>query len=203
MRTRLIAILLVVSSMIALPAASALTPRSNFDDSHCTFICIGGPKVCGDKLCKSGEWQRFMTKLMDNQIRKVVNVAVQLPRLLTNAVTSISTKATSTNISDTSNGKITGAFTYYIGDDKYSTFLPVSYRGNLGITHIIISQTNSGVSITDAWINPQWHAKVTPKTVTFDSYQASLLPDKALGVVIITDGKPAFSLGTLSSQAVY
>src|SRR5207245_9758064 len=71
MRITLIAVLLVIATIIVfLPAANALIPRMDFNDNHYTYRSLGGPKVCGDHLCKSGQWDKWISKLMHDQIKK-------------------------------------------------------------------------------------------------------------------------------------
>ena len=62
-----IAISSIVALSITLPAASALTQRDNFDDSHTTTIYLGGQKICGDHLCKHGEYDKQVQQLNDAQ----------------------------------------------------------------------------------------------------------------------------------------
>ena len=62
---------IVISSIlafsIALPAAAALTQRDNFDDSHTTARFLGGQKICGDHLCKAGQYDKQLKRLNDAQ----------------------------------------------------------------------------------------------------------------------------------------
>ena len=62
---------IAVSSILALsaavPAANALITRDNFDDSHTTFRYLGGQKVCGDHLCKPGEYDKLLKTMFDAQ----------------------------------------------------------------------------------------------------------------------------------------
>ena len=62
---------IAISSLLALsitvPAASALIQRDNFDDSHTTTRFLGGIKVCGDHLCKHGEYDKMLQQLNDAQ----------------------------------------------------------------------------------------------------------------------------------------
>ncbi len=204
MKTHLIAILAAVSSIIVtLPIASALDQRTNFGDDHYTFIYLGEPKVCGDHMCVPGEWEKLITTIMDYQIKKIANVTEQLAFLSSIPVPNNNKVTSAHAIADTSNGKITSTFAYKIGDGKFSTYLPVYYKGSLGINHITISQKNAGVNITSGWINQQWRTTITPNTVTFDSRDGALIYGQTLGIVIVTDGKPAFSLAALSSRPMH
>ena len=62
-------IAIVLSSILALsvtlPAASALIQRTNFDDAHTTVRFLGGVKVCGEKICKPGQYDKQL-KAMNN-----------------------------------------------------------------------------------------------------------------------------------------
>lgn len=62
-----IAISSILALSITLPAAAALTQRDNFDDSHTTAIYLGGQKICGDHLCKHGEYDKQVKYLNDAQ----------------------------------------------------------------------------------------------------------------------------------------
>ena len=57
----------IVALSITLPAATALTQRDNFDDNHTTTIYLGGQKICGDHLCKHGEYDKQLKMLNDAQ----------------------------------------------------------------------------------------------------------------------------------------
>ena len=62
---------IVISSIVALsitlPAATALTQRDNFDDNHTTVRFLGGQKICGEHLCKPGEYNKQLQQLNDAQ----------------------------------------------------------------------------------------------------------------------------------------
>jgi hypothetical protein len=62
-----IAISSILALSITVPAATALTQRDNFDDSHTTTIYLGGQKICGDHLCKHGEYDKQIKQLSDAQ----------------------------------------------------------------------------------------------------------------------------------------
>ena len=62
-----IAISSIVSLSVTLPAASALMARDNFDDSHTTARFLGGVKICGDHICKHGEYDKQLQQLNDAQ----------------------------------------------------------------------------------------------------------------------------------------
>ena len=62
-----IAISSIVALSITLPAATALTQRDNFDDSHTTARYLGGQKICGDHMCKPGQYDKQLRILNDAQ----------------------------------------------------------------------------------------------------------------------------------------
>ena len=62
-----IAISSIVALSITLPAATALIQRDNFDDSHTTVRFLGGQKICGDHMCKPGEYDKQLKHLNDAQ----------------------------------------------------------------------------------------------------------------------------------------
>ena len=62
-----IAISSIVALSITLPAATALTQRDNFNDSHTTARFLGGMKICGDHMCKHGEYDKQLKQMNDAQ----------------------------------------------------------------------------------------------------------------------------------------
>jgi hypothetical protein len=52
-----------------LPAASALTQRTNFNDNHYTALFSGGPRVCGDHICAPGEYDKMQKELAQAQMK--------------------------------------------------------------------------------------------------------------------------------------
>ena len=61
----------IMTSIVAItiPAASALTTRTNFNDNHYTASYPGGPKICGDHLCAPGEWDQMQQALAEAQLK--------------------------------------------------------------------------------------------------------------------------------------
>lgn len=57
----------ILAMSVTLPAAYALIQRDNFDDSHTTNRFLGGIKVCGDHLCKPGEYNKMIKAMSDAQ----------------------------------------------------------------------------------------------------------------------------------------
>ena len=62
-----IAITSILALSITLPAATALIQRDNFDDSHTTTRFLGGQKICGDHICKTGQYDKQLKRLNDAQ----------------------------------------------------------------------------------------------------------------------------------------
>ena len=62
-----IAISSILALSAALPAASALTQRDNFSDSHTTFRYLGGQKICGEKLCSTIIYDKHLKQMFDAQ----------------------------------------------------------------------------------------------------------------------------------------
>lgn len=60
--------LVVLTALLTVPAASALTQRNNFDDNIYTSFYYGGShRVCGDHLCSPGEYGQMMKHINDVQ----------------------------------------------------------------------------------------------------------------------------------------
>lgn len=62
---------IVLASPLSLPIASALEKRdySYLNDNQCTarYNCAGA-QICGDHLCKPGEWEKLQAKLSAAQL---------------------------------------------------------------------------------------------------------------------------------------
>jgi hypothetical protein len=76
----------------------------------------------------------------------------------------------------------------------------VTNKGTIDVNHIVISQTNPDVKTLKAWITPQWDSSITLYQTSFDTSKSSLTQGQTLNIVIVTDGKPAFSLDMLASK---
>ena len=186
----------VVMTMV-FSSASALTPRLDFNDNHYTYLNAGEVRVCGDHLCHLDEWNYWLTQLMNNQDKNAGPLPEpQLP-------TGYNTNPTSKDNSDPPSGQITKVTTFNMGGNEYSSFVSISYSGYLDINHIVVSQTSPKVSIYRAWIEPQWNSTISSASVTFDSRDTVLSHDRVINVVIVTNGKPEFSLGPLSSTSLF
>ncbi len=185
---------IVLVAVFFMQGANALTSRMDFSDNHYTYISPGGPKICGDHVCKPGEWDQWKKQLMQNQLKKSGTIINK------NSVQG-NTKPASYGDSvsaGTTAGQITRIDTINMGNGDYVSFVIVSSDGN-PIHSIEISQTNSDVNMKKAWINPLWDTKMTADTVAFDSSKMYLLPSDSVGIVIVTDGKaPVFNLDSVA-----
>ena len=63
------AILMASIVAVSIPAASALTSRSNFNDNHYTALYPGGPRICGDHICAPGEYDKMQQALAQAQMK--------------------------------------------------------------------------------------------------------------------------------------
>jgi hypothetical protein len=186
----------VASIVLLLPVANALTPRSDFGDNVSTYRLFGS-KVCGDHLCKPGEWNTWITNLISSQVKKfntMIGIKNPTPNTVKNAAYDTS------NLLDTSSGDITRISTFNMGDGQYTSFVSVTNNDPLGVNHIVISQTNPDVKTLKAWISPQWDSSIALYKTSFDTSKSSLTQDQTLNIVIVTDGKPAFSLDSLAAR---
>ncbi|MBI1829629.1 MAG: hypothetical protein HY222_02430 [Thaumarchaeota archaeon] len=63
------AVLMTSIAAVTIPAASALTSRSSFNDNHYTALYSGGPKICGDHKCAPGEYDKMQQALAQAQMK--------------------------------------------------------------------------------------------------------------------------------------
>lgn len=198
MRIFLMLPLLIVATamMVLLPSASALIARDNFDDNHYTYISLGGVKVCGDHLCKPGEWNQWITKLMNHQLKSIKTGLVYN----TPSTGTVKNASYESPLIKTANGHLSNVITQYMGNGQYSSFVSVSNDALLKINHIVLSQETPNVNILKAWIGPNWHSSKTTYDVTFDSAGASLDQGQEVNIVVITDGAPSFTIDSLSGN---
>jgi|GEM_PF-1193601 len=194
MKPVLIATLLGVASiMISLPVANALTPRSDFSDNVSTYRLFDSTKICGEHLCKPGEWNKWINNLFSSQIKKFSDlIGMKNPSSNTVKNTSYDTK----NV-HISSGDIVRINTFGMDGGRFTSFISVTNKGPFDVNHIAISQINPDVKVLKAWITPQWDSSIALYQTSFDTSKTSLTQGQTLNIVIVTDGKPAFSLDTL------
>ena len=186
-----------ISITILLPVANALTPRSDFSDNVSTQGLFGGTKVCGDHLCKYGEWNRWLNNLFSSQIKKF-NDLVGIKNPSSNNIKSVSYDAK--NLADASSGYIPRINTINMEDGRFTSFVSVTNSGANSVNHIVITQSNPDVRTLKAWISPQWESSISLYQINFDTSKSSLPQKQTLNMVIITDGKPAFTLDSLGTR---
>ena len=198
MKSILAAVLLgIISIIILVPVANALTPRSDFSDNVSTYRLFASTKVCGDHLCKPGEWNKWVNNLFSSQIKKFSDlIGIKNPSSSIIKKTSYDTK----NLLSTSSGDITRINTFSMDGSKFTSFISVTNKGSLDVNHIVISQLNPDVKTLKAWITPQWDSNIALYQITFDTSKSSLTQGQTINITIVTDGKPAFSLDTLASN---
>ena len=63
------AVLMTSIAAVTIPAASALTSRSSFNDNHYTALYPGGPRICGDHICAPGEYDKMQQELAQAQMK--------------------------------------------------------------------------------------------------------------------------------------
>lgn len=187
----------VASIIILLPVANALTPRSDFSDNVSTYRLFDSTKVCGDHLCKPGEWNKWINNLFSSQIKKFSDlIGMKSPSSNSVKNTSYDTK----NTIHTSSGDISRINTFGIDDGRFTSIISVTNKGPFYVNHIVISQATPDVKILKAWITPQWDSSIDLYQTSFDTSKTSLTQGQTLNIIIVTDGKPAFSLETFASN---
>ncbi len=67
------AVLMTSIAAVTIPAASALTSRSSFNDNHYTVLYPGGPRICGDHMCAPGEYDKMQQELAHAQMKGKTN----------------------------------------------------------------------------------------------------------------------------------
>ena len=63
------AVLMTSIAAVTIPAASALTSRSSFNDNHYTALYPGGPRICGDHVCAPGEYDKMQEAIGQAQMK--------------------------------------------------------------------------------------------------------------------------------------
>jgi hypothetical protein len=193
----IVAVAGIISLVILVPVAYALTPRSDFGDNISTYRFLGGTKVCGEHLCNPGEWNRWVSNMFFTQVKKLSDsLGVSLPDRYVKSAS----YDTSGLIDGAKYGKITRISTFAMNDGKYTSFVSVTNTELANADYIKVSQLNSDVKITKAWITPQWESNITLYKTVFETTSTSISIGDTINMVFVTDGKPAFSLDTLASH---
>ena len=185
--------------IILMPPANALIARMDFNDGHYTFRSLGGPKICGEHVCKPGQWNLWIQQMMSHQLKNVKSAMGAKNTPQTSYVKPVTYYQKNT-MASTSEGHIHQIVTFETGTGKFTSFVSVSFDGGLAINHIVISQKTHDVKILKAWIGPNWETAMTPYSATFDSSGASLDQGQVVNIAIITDGVPTFTLDSLAAR---
>lgn len=202
MKPMLISVVLCMALItILLPVVYALTPRSEFGDNVSTYRFFGGTRVCGDHLCKPGEWNTWVSNMFFSHIKKFSNSFGVKNPFSSEHIKSASYD-TSSLLDKTTNGDITRVSIFAMNDGRYTSFVSITNSGLPDANHIVIAQLNPDVKILTAWISPQWNTSISLYQTVFDTSKTSLGQGETLNIVIVTDGKPVFSLGTLAVHSI-
>ncbi|MDE1725019.1 MAG: hypothetical protein KGH76_03865 [Thaumarchaeota archaeon] len=198
MKTMMVATIAGILSLAVLaPVAYALTPRSDFGDNISTYSFLGGTKVCGDHVCKPGEWNKWVSNMFFSQIQKFTN---SFSNATQDKYIKSASYDTNSLIDGTPYGKIVKVSTFAMNDGKYTTFVTITNIGFPNANHIALSQLNPDVKTIKAWISPQWDSDTTLYKTVFNTSKTALVQGDTLNIVFVTDGKPAFSLDALGSS---
>jgi hypothetical protein len=74
------AVLMTSIAAVTIPAASALTSRSSFNDNHYTALYPGGPRICGDHMCAPGEYDKMQQALAQAQMKGKTGTTPNMPQ---------------------------------------------------------------------------------------------------------------------------
>ncbi|SRR5579875_120654 len=181
-RGHLAALVVLVLGASLLQSAYSLTPRdfSYLHDNHYTYFHPGSTMICGDHICKPGEWDTWIGKLMVDQMKG------KAP----SNVTTTSTKE----------GVLGTPIIMNLGTGWYSTILPLTYSGTNPIHHItLVLNGGKELNIRSAYITDQWTSSIGSSAVTFDTASVQVIKGQTVVMVMETDARPSsFELGSLS-----
>jgi len=104
------AVLMTSIAAVSIPAASALTSRSNFNDNHYTALYPGGPRICGDHICAPGEYDKMQQELAQAQMKgKTGSTTSSAPTTPTTPMNGTSTSMTAMSVCDSVKATLTTA----------------------------------------------------------------------------------------------
>jgi hypothetical protein len=146
------------------------------DVGHCTDTLPCNVHVCADHVCSTEEWEKMNQQITNLQSKKVGN------------------------LTSSAAGMMNAVGTFNMGDNMFTSFVQVSYVGNLTANYIDISQLNNGTTIRNAWISSNWNTDITQTGVAFQSTNSHLSNGETVDIIIVTQGKPAFRLDSISLQ---
>ena len=104
------------------------------------------------------------------------------------------------NLTSSAAGIMNTVDTFNIGSNTFTSFVQVSYIGNLTANYIDISQLNNDTTIHNAWISSNWNADITQTGVAFHSTNSHISNGKTIDITMVTQGKPIFRLDDISLQ---
>jgi hypothetical protein len=103
------AVLMTSIAAVTIPAASALTSRSSFNDNHYTALYPGGPRICGDHICAPGEYDKMQQDLAQAQMKGKTGSTTPSPPTTTPPMNGTSTTTPSMSVCDSVKATLTTA----------------------------------------------------------------------------------------------
>lgn len=191
------AVLCTIAIIVSLPVVYALTPRTDFSDNVGTYRFFSGTRVCGDHLCKPGEWNTWVSNMFFSQIKKFSD-AFGIRSISSTGYVKNASYNPDNSAGTAVNGEITRISTFSMDGGRYTSFISVTNNDVTSANHIVILQQSPDVKTVKAWISPQWDSGISLYKSVFDTSKASLGPGDTLNIVIVTDGKPEFGLDSLA-----
>ena len=105
------AVLMTSIAAVTIPAASALTSRSSFNDNHYTALYPGGPRICGDHICAPGEYDKMQQELAQAQMKGKTGSTAPSTPTTTPPMNGTSTSMPSMSVCDSVKAILTNAGT--------------------------------------------------------------------------------------------
>jgi hypothetical protein len=125
------AVLMASIVVVSIPAATALTARTSFNDNHYTVRYAGGQKICGDHICAPGEYDQMQQALAQAQMKGKTETSSPLPSgsqgsNMTQTMPTTSQTAVSANVCETVKNALTDSGVPYDVVGKVMTKLGCS-----------------------------------------------------------------------------
>lgn len=146
------------------------------DVGHCTDTLPCNVHVCTDHVCSTEEWEKMNQQITNLQSKKIEN------------------------LTSSAAGIMNTVGTFDMGSNVFTSFVQVSYIGNLTANYIKIYQLNNGTTIHNAWVSSNWNANITQTSVVFHSAKSYLSNGKTVDITLVTQGRPVFRLGNIYLQ---
>jgi hypothetical protein len=146
------------------------------DVGHCTDTLPCNVHVCTDHVCSTEEWEKMNQQITNLQSKKIEN------------------------LTSSAAGIMNTVGTFDMGSNVFTSFVQVSYIGNLMANYIKIYQLNNGTTIHNAWVSSNWNANITQTSVVFHSAKSYLSNGKTVDITLVTQGRPVFRLGNIYLQ---